>query len=430
MVTGRPASRRAVQSGLGRLLADPESLGRNIGYILCAFAAAIPLSIALAQTLLAAAVLLALRHWWIGAVRIPRTPLDGPLAAFLASTALAAVFGLDPVQAWWGNRTYLQVAIVYLVVAYAPTSDQVLALLKFFLAGMIVTSAHTVWNAVLPWALPDPFPGSMTESGQLLFAIGLSASLWLGRAAWPRVLPWTLLLHWAALVANLKRGVWLGALATMAVLGLLRSRRAILASVGAAALAIGLFPPVQARIGHTVRDFYMPGNRRDIWAAAVDVIRRFPMGVGRKNGTILRDYPNIPPRHKHAHNNLLQITMEFGILGLVTFLWWTVAYARLAWRTCRSASPEEPVSSAIAAAAFATFVGFHVAGLVEYNFGDTEVLEVFFLVMGAAIVVSRAAGAEERYGANGSSSTIVASRSGPTETIRSGTPVSSTTRSK
>ena len=52
---------------------------------------------------------------------------------------------------------------------------------------------------------------------------------------------------------------------------------------------------------------------------------------------------------KHAHNTALQITLESGYLGLATLLWWMSR----------------------------VFVGFHVAGLVEYNFDDSEVLEIF-----------------------------------------------------
>ena len=143
--------------------------------------------------------------------------------------------------------------------------------------------------------------------------------------------------------------------------------------------------PVRVRIENSARDLLLPGNRYDIWLAAVDVVQRFPMGVGRKNGAILRDYPNIPSHHKHAHNNLLQVTLEGGVLGLGTFLWWMGGFALLSWRTCRRIPLEDAAARSLAVAVFATFVGFHVAGLFEYNFGDSEVLEAFFLMMGLGL---------------------------------------------
>jgi putative inorganic carbon (HCO3(-)) transporter len=167
---------------------------------------------------------------------------------------------------------------------------------------------------------------------------------------------------------------------------LLSSRRVVLVAGVVVTLAMIATPPVRQRITNTARDFSLPGNRYDIWAAAVDVIGRFPMGVGRKNGEILRDYPNIPAHHKHAHDNLLQVTLENGFLGLAAFLWWMGRFAWIAWRACQRIPRHEPGLRAIAVAVFATFVGFQVAGLVEYNFGDSEVLEAFFLTMGLGLV--------------------------------------------
>ena len=382
---------KAVLADLRRRLDSEVELAATTWRLLCAFVVAIPLSIALAQILLTLTTAVAIVHLWRTGRRPPRTPLDAPILGFVAAAILAAFLGLDVRQGLWGARTYLQIVILYLVLGHVDGPARALTLVRFFLAGMIVTSTHTVANTILGGALPNPFPGSMTESGQLLFAIGLTASLRLHRQLWPTALPWVIALHVAALVVNLKRGVWLGVLAMSAVLGLLRSRRLILVAAAVVVVTVAAVPPVQQRLTHTVRDLYLPGNRYDIWCATIDVIERFPMGIGRKNGTILRDYPNIPAKHKHAHNNLLQITMEFGILGLAAFAWWMTAFGVLAWRAWRRA-PRDGPASALALGVFASFVGFHVAGLVEYNFGDTEVLEIVFLTMGLGLVVARSQG--------------------------------------
>ncbi|MGH7821906.1 MAG: O-antigen ligase family protein, partial [Candidatus Binatia bacterium] len=308
-------------SRIRRWLSAEADLADATWWLLCLFALAIPFSIALAQTLLTLTTAVAVRHWWIAGKPLPRSPLDLPIACFILAALLAAILGLDVRQGLWGTRTYLQVVILYLILAHVPNERRALLVVRFFLVGMIVTSAHTVFNAISPWRLPKVFPGEMTESGQLLFAIGLTASLSLYRALWPSLLPYALALHSMALLANLKRGVWLGTLAMMVVIGLARSWRMLAAATVVFAATATLVPDVRVRIENTVRDLYLPGNRYDIWMAAVDVIERFPMGIGRKNGTILRDYPNVPPNHKHAHNNLLQITVESGFFGLVAFLW-------------------------------------------------------------------------------------------------------------
>jgi putative inorganic carbon (HCO3(-)) transporter len=160
-------------------------------------------------------------------------------------------------------------------------------------------------------------------------------------------------------------------------------------AVAAIALTATLVSPVRTRITDSARDLLLPGNRYDIWSAAIDVVHRFPMGVGRKNGEILRDYANIPQHHKHAHNTPLQITLESGYLGLATFLLWMSRFGVLSWRLQRRLRPAGGAPHALAVAIFASFVGFHVAGLVEYNFGDSEVLEIFFVIMGLGLALER-----------------------------------------
>jgi O-antigen ligase len=326
--------------------------------------------------------------WWKRGRPRVRTPLDWPIGCFALASLLAAFLGLDPPASLFGLRTYLQVVIIYLVYVYARDLDRSLSIVRCFLLGIAVTSAYGVLAALFPIPLPRLFLGQMTQSGQLLFAIGLALPL-LFRRVLPAVrLRFALALYVLALVLNLKRGVWLGATAVVAIVGLLESRRLVLIGGLAIAIALAAVPPVRTRVANSARDLFLPGNRYDIWVAAVDVVKRFPMGVGRKNGAILRDYPNIPQHHKHAHNNLLQITLESGYLALGTFLWWMVSFGVLAWRAYGRVPASDRPLEALAVAILATFAGFHVAGLVEYNFGDSEVLQIFFVMMGLGLVLN------------------------------------------
>lgn len=393
MVTGFSLAESGLDpKKLRDLTSSADRLGAAVWLLLRLFALSIPFSIALAQTLLGVTLAVAARHWWVSGLPRMRTPLDGPILFFVVTALVAALVGLDARQSLWGLRTYLQILIVYLVAFHARLPQRALDLTRFFLFGMVITSSHTVFNTVSPWRLPNFLPGEMTESGQLLFAIGISASLLLYRVIWPRLLPFTLALHTIALIANMKRGVWLGAIALITILGLVRSRRLILVTAMLLAVTVFVAPPVRARIENTTRDLFLPGNRYDIWRASVDVIRRFPMGVGRKNGTILRDYANIPKNHKHAHNNVLQITLEDGYLGLAAYLWWMGAFGWLSWRAWRRNAGADPEAAALSIAVFSTLIGFQVAGLVEYNFGDTEVLEIFFVMMGLGVIINGKSG--------------------------------------
>ena len=355
--------------------------------LLYCFVFSIPFSIFIAQLLLILCALAAFADWRARGYPHPQAALDVPIACFLAAVLFAALIGLRPTESLYGLRSYLQVVIVYLVYAYAHDLERCLALVRAFLMGSAVTAAYTLLVAAVPGVFPRLFLGQMTQSGQLLFAASFLLPLLL-RDALPRAFGWTgLALYLAALLVNLKRGVWLGMIASVMTVGLVASRRLLLAAALVVAVTVTVVTPVRTRIANSARDLSLPGNRFDIWLAAVDVIGRYPMGVGRKNGAILRDYPNIPQHHKHAHDNPLQITLESGFLGWAAVVWWMGRFGLLSWRAMRRIPGSQPAWQALAVGVFASFVGFHVAGLVEYNFGDSEVLEIFFVTMGLGLAV-------------------------------------------
>jgi len=389
MVSGR--ARAPTAGPTGRSPAIDVDLSTVAWRGLCAFVFSIPFSIFIAQLLLILTTVAAVGDWRAHGRPRLKTPLDLPIACFLAAALLASLLGLYPSDSLYGLRTYLQVVIVYLVYAYARDLERSLALVRAFLAGAAITAAYALLGAALPSLFPRLFLGQMTQSGQLLFALSFALPLLLRRVFPARWLRPGLALFVAALVVNLKRGVWLGVIASVMTVGLSASRRLLLTAGLVVVLTATVVPPVRTRITNSARDLSLPGNRLDIWLAAIDVVKRFPMGVGRKNGAILRDYPNIPQHHKHAHNNPLQITLESGFLGLAAFLWWMGRFAWLSWRVMQRISPSDVRLQAVAVGVFASFVGFHVAGLVEYNFGDSEVLEIFFVTMGLGLVVDEIA---------------------------------------
>jgi hypothetical protein len=358
--------------------------------LLCAFTLSIPFSIFIAQLLLILTAAAAIADWWErGRPPRLRTTLDAPMFSFLIVCLVAALHGLRPLESLWGCRTYLQMTIIYLVLGYADSEERCLDLARWFLVGAVVAASYTVLGEMVPVRLPRLFLGRMTQSGQLLFAVSLSLPLLLGKVFPPARLRPALVLYVLALIINLKRGVWLGTFASISTIAWLASRRLMWTAAVIVTLTVTLVAPVRSRITNSARDLLLPGNRYDIWLAAVDVVHRFPMGVGRKNGEILRDYPNIPQHHKHAHNTALQITLESGYLGLSTFVWWMSRFGILSWRLQRRLHTAGGAPYALAVAIFASFVGFHVAGLVEYNFGDSEVLEIFFVVMGLGLALER-----------------------------------------
>jgi O-antigen ligase len=216
-----------------------------------------------------------------------------------------------------------------------------------------------------------------------LFVAGLAAvaaTLALARGAWPGPATGTLLAALAlplsgwALLASQTRNAWLGALAGLALVLFLRAPRALWAlPVGLGLLLVARPGPVMQRLTFTdpasVDRYYM-------WQAGIDMIGDKPV-FGQGPGMILASYPRYRwpqapnPVTPHLHDNALQIAAERGLPGLAWWLWLMAAAMGDAWRETRRGSS---APGWVAPAALAVLVAMMVAGLFEYNFGDSEVL--------------------------------------------------------
>jgi O-antigen ligase len=87
------------------------------------------------------------------------------------------------------------------------------------------------------------------------------------------------------------------------------------------------------------------------------------------------------------HSNLLQIALERGVPALIVWLILLGLYARMLWKLVRSSVDEFPRSFALGA--LGGLVGFFASGLVHYNWGDSEVVMVLYLIMGLSLVIER-----------------------------------------
>lgn len=199
------------------------------------------------------------------------------------------------------------------------------------------------------------------------------------------------------LVITLKRGPWLGVFAALCILGFLLSRRLLLIVAATTLTIFLLFSPAKERFFAIEEHFNIAGGRKTMWLMGIDLAQRFPLGLGLKNASFMRSIdPTLPDRHRHMHNNLLNIAVETGWLGLLTFVWCIVSLLRLgfvAWLKNRS-SPA--LSARVRALLFLllanAILAWQVAGLVEYNFGDGEVrtMALFFIGLLLALVQGQA----------------------------------------
>jgi O-antigen ligase len=365
-------------------------------------------SIAASQILLAAALLGTLWLLRRGLPDLQLPPLVWPLAAFVLWTIVAALKSADVALALTiGKKFYL--ALVLLVVPLiARRRQQIMGMyhcifaLSFVaaLAGLIQFATHPERD--LLHRISGFMSQWMTYSGLLMLVLVALGSYFVC-FSWRRR-PWVLglgLLLIAALYLTQTRNAWLGAIMGLATVFALTRPKAIGALAAAIAMVYLLSPvSIQERL-RTGWDIADPNtrNRIELFQTSLRMIRDNPwFGVGPKNvgREALRyrgnnEYPDW--MYLHMHNNALQIAAERGIPGLLLWCW---LMGRLAWDAARvyrrarlpSPSPDGSGNVAMMAslAALGGWVALSLAGLFEYNFGDSEVLTLFLFIMAAPYV--------------------------------------------
>ena len=203
-----------------------------------------------------------------------------------------------------------------------------------------------------------------------------------------------------ALAMTVTRGSWIGfAVSAVAMLLLSASRRTVLILAGCAIPLVlaGVFLLQQRRnIGFFDRSDQSTSWRQMVWREGFNLLvsnpRHLLVGVGmdsikghwREWG--LFDHGRQPMGHMHS--NLLQIGLERGVPALIVWLLLFVIYIRMLWRLIRQTTD---VSRGLALGALGGALGFFSSGLVHYNWGDSEVVTVFYFIMGLALVVERIA---------------------------------------
>ena len=315
---------------------------------------------------------------------------------FLITAWLSGPFGIRPAETLIGMARLSFVSLVFLPLLQLEQSKFVIPVLVLLVLGQALAAFHTVLSTIFSQIPELFFVGPVTESGQLaivtLVCIGLifffrenarrkqpvldlKISLIYNRLAW-----FALPLLGSALVLNLKRGPWLGVLCGGLLFLFVRARKFLLPFLLIAASLVLWVEPVRTRLVSSYDHFFIHGGRSEIWDIGADLALTYPLGIGFGNSPFLKEFSEeIPKQLSHFHSNFLNVLVETGWLGLLVYLWWIFEITRLTLRGYKKNGPFATLILALGSA----LIAWQVAGVVEYNFGDSEVFLVAMIVLGA-----------------------------------------------
>jgi len=364
-----------------------------------ATAAAVLVSIAGAETLLAIACL----AWLIaGPRRILWPGYVVPLCAFMALTVVSLVASPQPEIGMGVVRKFVLFSMGLLAVNFVRTPwrarishgtllavaalASAVAVVQFGLAYLRFLSTQNLADDPTVLARITGFMGHwMTFSGEqlLVWCAAVPSMLFLGRR-------WSIPLAAvsAALILSFTRSVWLGAMAGFLVVVFVIPRRVLIGVVLPAAVVAGIASGlIYHRVAMSFGPKFAPDfSRLEMLSAGFRMIQDHPLfGVGPER--IHTEFPRYYYGsdlanfyYGHLHNNIVQIAAERGLLCLAAFLWFFFAlYADLLSMLKRAADDAQW----IVLSALAALTGFVVAGLFEYNFGDSEVLLLLLFFVSA-----------------------------------------------
>ncbi len=359
-------------------------------------------SIAISQILLASSMIL-----WIGASNrsdkkaLLKLPFLPPLLGFFVWTVASAMASSEPVSNILAAKKFFLCLPLFLVPAIVRGEKKLSWIYRALFALSALSAGVGLFQHLsnpdrdLSHRISGFMSHWMTYSGLLMLVLVLLISYALnGRVRNSRwIIPLGCLIC-AAIILSETRSAWMGAIAGSVLVILLKQPRAIFGLFAIVAIAYFVSPEkIRQRLQSSwnLQDVNT-NNRLEIWGTSLRLIQDNPwFGVGLKNVDSEslryrrnREFPDWA--YQHAHNNFLQIAAERGIPGLMLWMWLIL---RLGWdavkvyRSARAASGNSGEALVASISALGALAALLTAGLTEYNFGDSEILLLFFFIAAA-----------------------------------------------
>jgi O-antigen ligase len=364
--------------------------------------AALPWSIAPMSIGVVSSLILTGLMWVRSGIPRDRILIAWPAAAWLLAMAASAVFAVDrtaslarlgkgllpllvPVAAFHaGNRGWGPRALALLLTSSAAAAA--FGVISFLSHGASFTSRAR--GAVGHY---------MTFGGQLLLLVSLA----LGVLATSRDRRW----RWGAALAagigsvalacTFTRSAWLGwFVACVTILGVRRPRW-LLPFSAALAVVVAVSP---GAFRERLVSSFDPGHPNNIertymWRAGWAMFRDRPWtGVGLQDLRPVYPGYRVPEAREtpgHLHSNLVQIAATMGSLGLAAFLFLYGSLFAAAGRGLRARVAAGDLAGGVQLGVVAGLAGFLAAGAFEWNFGDEELLDLLYVLVGLAWAARR-----------------------------------------
>jgi len=352
---------------------------------------------------------------WLRTRRWPLRPsrLVGPVLV-LGALALASLFWAESPEHTWALfcRDYGRWALMlFLVFTHATSVRRLKCMVAAFLVGALAASVIALVEHALHVHVPESRArGTFGHPNHLANYLSVAILLVLGTPAESRrtVIRSALLLTplAVALFFTLSRGSWVALIVGGVVLAWLRNRRLLILGSAGAALVVFLafvLPPGYTR--DRIRGLIIPNrllgalhDRPAIWRGSLHLIAESPVvghGWGHKNfHHAWKRLPDRPPRlYGAAHNTVLHLLFELGVLGLIVH---AVIYGMILATLIRGyRAATDPFLAGLLAALLAIGAGGCLLGFTIEHLLLEQMMVIIGALTGLGLAAARQAGEED-----------------------------------
>jgi O-antigen ligase len=364
------------------------TLDRITFALLLVFVASLQVSIAAANILLAALLL-----GWVAILVRDRAkpsapPFFVPLLAYAGWTLFATLFSFNFAVSAADDKQLVLLLLVPAVYHLARGDRGWTVVDVIVSVGAASAAFGIVQYGILQYDNLGQRPQGalthyMTYSGVLMLVIcAAAARLVFGRAdrTWPALVMPALVV---ALALTYTRSATLGALAAVAVLFALKNFRLLGLVPVIVAVMFAVAPDSVTTRMASVFNMQDPTivDRLAMMRTGVAIVKSQPLtGIGPdmvpRMYAEYRDPSAVNAVNPHLHNVPLQIAAERGLPALAIWIWFVVSLIVGLWRLFRTGE-----SRVLAAGGLAAVVAMLAAGMFEYNFGDSEFLMLFLVLV-------------------------------------------------
>jgi len=331
---------------------------------------------------------------------VRRTALDFYFLAWVLAELVSTVLSENTSQSLLFSKRLLLIGIAYLFATEAVDlrfAQQCVAVL------LGAATAAAAYGAARYFIAPETivrlgiFQIYMTTSTLMVMA-GLMLVPFIIHPGTPEKVRWfagiALIPVVLALYATVTRGGYLAFTAGILFIALVRNKRLVIAFLIIIVVVIVFAPPYVVSRIQSIVDLDHPENltRIAMWKTGLRIFADHPFfGIGDidvHEAYLRYKDADDPAQIGHLHNVVMQVLVNLGIVGLLVVLALFVRIFVTEWRIYRRVK-DSWFAGSVVLGALALFVGFQVNGLVEWSFGDQEVVIMLWVSAGLALAMGR-----------------------------------------